>query len=645
MLSNKLISIRLMLCLVVTLSGLLNAGCDRPSSHADSGTQPFLGGAQIGETFVYNLSYAGKGEASLQGILQRNDDASSENAASKQVKIERHIAGRLKITCVRKSLDGVLTSIRFIHPKITLKFGDDRHHEAEIAIAKTLADPILVTFNRSGAVVGILIPPGTNRLGIQALRAVLDELQIVAWDRGVVSGFTWTTQESGTRSNYRAEYTAKLTDDGLRLRKRRIRYDERNTSMNEQFLIEQSTEIDPSSSTEIVLDENRRIVMSIKSKRTESQCLGNRHVSANHVRMTMELVDENKLASECLSELIAYHDNLLEVTKPAPLLVIKFAEEIQREIHTNELGKLTFEDLKKMLDEAASSADPNKATWDLYLKFKALAYLQPSQSQAIATLIARAEPGSQQTYVLAGALGKAGNEEAQKALIWAIQQDWQDWVKLSLLIPTLAEVRHPSLQAEQVIRETAFHHPDRRIASTAELALGTVAHSLRESAPTRSRAIVGELANRVQSAATNDDMEVALLSLGNTRSNAAFPAIAAAADHRSPRIRTIALVALRWIQSAESEEIVLEAAVNDSDQNVRLAAIEVMAFQGPDTDAVSLLQRLAKEDNDESVRMTSLRCLWDKTKAQESTVELVSELAVSDESEMVRRACQDLLSS
>lgn len=95
----------------------------------------------------------------------------------------------------------------------------------------------------------------------------------------------------------------------------------------------------------------------------------------------------------------------------------------------------------------------------------------------------------------------------------------------NILIPSLATVNSPSVEAENLLQNLAFNSQD-RIASTAQLALGAMAHNLAQTSPQRANKIVEQFLQKLQTTENDEQTRQYLLVLGNAGSVQALKAIA-----------------------------------------------------------------------------------------------------------------------
>ena len=119
----------------------------------------------------------------------------------------------------------------------------------------------------------------------------------------------------------------------------------------------------------------------------------------------------------------------------------------------------------------------------LYLKLKALIYLSPASCETLGQRLRDALPDSPILPLLIGALGAVGNEEAQTALLAALQAHANHPQVFSLLIHALGDARAPIVAAENALRQFALDESAQELAGSARLALCSMARKLAASNP------------------------------------------------------------------------------------------------------------------------------------------------------------------
>jgi hypothetical protein len=322
-------------------------------------------------------------------------------------------------------------------------------------------------------------------------------------------------------------------------------------------------------------------------------------------------------------------------------------EASEAEIERKELGDATLEsllaELAKAEAETARRMGPAPLYTPLYLKLKALIYLQPDCCQRLGTLLAGSNPNGVTGPLLTGALSAVGHPQAQAALVAAIRGGSRDTAALTREIASLASVGNPTPLAETTMRWEAVHAPTRSLRVMAEVALGTMARNLAAPAsgypaPARAARIVGEIVRKLRSAPSNEEARLGLMALGNTGSARALAVIARFIAHPSPLLRASAAAALRWIDAPPVDAWLTHCLVSDPDATVRQEAAAALGFREPAAGTIAAQQRAFRAEQGEGVRLAILSNLGRARRAFPELKEFIRKAAASDPSPHVRKA-------
>jgi HEAT repeat protein len=246
--------------------------------------------------------------------------------------------------------------------------------------------------------------------------------------------------------------------------------------------------------------------------------------------------------------------------------------------------------------------------------------------------------------LLTDALSSAGNAMAQAALVKVIRIRHEDAAALAVLVPALAMVESPTLEAEETLRELAKNHAVADIRASAELGLGTMAHQLAPTAPQRASRIAGDMAGLLAAATSPEMRRHYLLVLGNGGLSESLAAIKPHLTDPAPTVRAAATAALRWLATPRADELLCEALARDADPTVRVEAATALSFRTM-TPATFAVQKSAFfRDESISVRLAVLRNL---ARAQDVFPDAQSILtqAAGDSCQQVREEAATLLAT
>ncbi|MEM6755089.1 MAG: HEAT repeat domain-containing protein, partial [Cyanobacteria bacterium P01_C01_bin.38] len=312
-------------------------------------------------------------------------------------------------------------------------------------------------------------------------------------------------------------------------------------------------------------------------------------------------------------------------------------------IQRQELGDATLESLLADLKQAEASSDENQNNTPLYLKLKALVYLQPETSQTLGKLLVTADAQSLTMQILSGALSAVGNSQAQTALVNTINARSQDWDAMYVLIPSLGSINNPNDEAEDILNKLAFNSQDERIASTAQLALGTVAYNLTQTAPNRTNKIVKQFVQKLSREKSEQQIIQYLLVLGNTGSANAFDTIISYRKAPQPKIRSAAISALRLIDGKQVDNVITKILTEDADDSVRLEAATILGYREINSETFKIQKQAFTSEKSVTVRLALLKNLWEAREHFPEVVNLVKQAAQNDTSTEVKEAAASII--
>jgi hypothetical protein len=316
----------------------------------------------------------------------------------------------------------------------------------------------------------------------------------------------------------------------------------------------------------------------------------------------------------------------------------------EESIHRNELGEDTPESLLAELKRLDAKGDPEAPETRLYLKLKALIYLQPQVCSALAKLLSTATLESRTLPILTEAFSSIGHAEAQRALQTAIKARAGDEPALATLVSALAMVETPTETSEEVLRDLAANSPFANIRAGAELGLGTMAHQLALVQPHRTARIVRAMTGKLIVANSSEERRHCLFVLGNAGASESLEAIKGYVNDPAAEIRAAAIAALRWVEGNEADRLLCNALANDTDLSVRIEAATSLSFRVMTPTTFAAQKNAFLSDASTSVRLSALANLAHARSAFPEGRALLSE-ARNDRSPEVREEASNLLAN
>jgi hypothetical protein len=422
-----------------------------------------------------------------------------------------------------------------------------------------------------------------------------------------------------------------------------MRYFPRETRAKQATRRQADVTTAPDSRAVIVFDAERGVVTSVEGREQQVTAIAGKTVGRGEASFRLTFAETTPVSAAELSQLRRTFAERRGRTPDLPLSEDAADQTLEEAMQRKELGGDTLESLLALMDRLDRAKDDDERLNRLYLKLKALIYLEPAAAVKLGSHVASAPTESLRMRVLSGALSAVGNEGAQQALMSAIRARAEDQLALQRLLPALAGTTDPVPAAEELVRGFAERAASPEVRSLAILAMGTLAHQLLESAPARANGIVSWLARRLEVARETEATQLLLLALGNVGSEAAFPRVERFLSDPLPYLRIAAAGALVQLPGTIADGWLHKLAKSDPDPLVRVEAVSGIGSRDPTPDNLRLQQSLLLEDRDPRVRLAVLRNFAGLLEKNPELKGLLREVARRDASKDVRQAAREIL--
>lgn len=601
-----------------------------------------------GERRIYRLEQRSSARADLRPLMQDAPNAGTNNKPAPALpgmaqSIDITVRGDWTTTVIERKDDGALVACALENPVVTLKSGGREAESA--AIAAALARTSFADVDRRGRVRSVRFDPALDRGTQGFVRSLLGATQFVTPENSTASPGPWVTSEEDAAGSYVARYEPLGRDsEGLAFRKRKLHY--RNPAQDAS-LAPGETPLLPTIQPRLNLlarfDARRGRLLFLRGMEAQTAVLRGKTVARTSAFLSLALARSETLGRAELAAL--RRANVDAGGQSASLSAIPTVEEIRATSRRSTLGSDTLPTLLAELAQIERSGASREAGTALYLKFRALAYLRPDACAALGKILADAEAGSPTFAILAGALSAVGSPAAQAALCGVIEARPAERVALLRLVPALGLAPRPTPETETLLRRLAFGSPDGAVATTAQLALGSIARTLATSNPDRARQITDLFLKKASGPSSPRDAQQTLLVLGNIGSTRVLPAIRRHLSARTPAIRDAAVCALRFVPSSEADALLTHALAADGDATVRAGAALALGYRRM-TPGSFRAQRLALlRDKSRDVRLAVLQNLAAARRDHPEVVELARSISIKDADKAVRKAAKAILRS
>ncbi|MEY4064440.1 MAG: hypothetical protein RIR26_648, partial [Pseudomonadota bacterium] len=177
-------------------------------------------------------------------------------------------------------------------------------------------------------------------------------------------------------------------------------------------------------------------------------------------------------------------------------------------------------------------------------------------------------------------LGAVGTPAAQSVLVELIAKSGNEWRVFCAVVPVFGLLEMPSEDTISFLQSTA-QHPDPDFSWAAQLALGSVVHTLSKTNESRGASLLQDYLSKLEKPwKDEEELKGALAVLGNAGLTQSASLIMPLTQHPRSDVRADALMALRFIRTPETEQRMMDRLENDSSADVRMRAVDAI-IHGP----------------------------------------------------------------
>jgi hypothetical protein len=326
------------------------------------------------------------------------------------------------------------------------------------------------------------------------------------------------------------------------------------------------------------------------------------------------------------------------------LPAIPSRRELDSTLYRQKLGTATLATLRIELATAEQAGKKQGDVTELYLKLKALIFLQPEVCGKLVKDLSGKPFNTLSFTIVTGALAAIASPEAQDALVSLIKTRQKEPHTVVQLIPVLGMMEEPTIASESALRALAYHNKNGDIATTAQLSLSIIARTVSSGDNDRARRIIDEIISHYGAMKEQDDIHSLLLVLGNVAMDAYLPMILAYSDDPRGEVRSSAVFALRSYPAEKVGAVLIHAVSSDRDATTRREAARALSFMGADQKIIAALTAAYHSEKIMDIRLEVLKTLWKWENIYPEIRKLIKHAEEKDESEDVRKAANGLMS-
>jgi hypothetical protein len=311
------------------------------------------------------------------------------------------------------------------------------------------------------------------------------------------------------------------------------------------------------------------------------------------------------------------------------------------EAEANERAKIAAEAAKAEANKPGELAPAQPPGERNLASFVALSAMLRRSNTDVERALALVRGDSSATPALISALGAAGSDFAQAALVDLMANTRAADTVRNQAGYALLRTKTPTVQSAEALRGWL---EDAKWRSYAELGLGTFTRLFRDAGNESAMKTFGDaLVAHLQSRGSNGERVAVLTALGNSGYDAALPAVEPLLREANADIRAAAVQALRLMKRSDVDAMLIDVVQNDKERAPRAGALTAMLNREPTPALIDAAAQRLANDSDNSVKMTAINLLEHWAKANSSARASLERAASSDQAEPVRKAAQSAL--
>ncbi len=567
-----------------------------------------------GQKYLYHFRFDNSSNADFTKLFTQTTDASSAEKYSLKVVWE----GEYTLSVIDQKSDSTvlkheltLKNFQFYSPDNPIFIASDKLGQ----MRRELILPFFTEVDNHGLIKKIKFQANLDRNTLQLLKNIIaiTQLQFAPFEK---ASTTWSTTENDLQGAYLAHYAideeASQKSHFYAITKTKKKYASnraRNNLHKSVGDLEITKKVVANSEWSILFDPSEKRLQAIKGRDLVTTSVNGNPLAENSSEISLQLVK----ASEVEFNQIQMDQTTLASDKSGEVPYQSLSQnlqdsEMERLIQKQELGTLTLNDLTGMLKKYYQEKD-DKSLEKLYLKIKALIYLEPSAALALAALLKEFEANSLGHNLILRALGSIGNEEAQAALLVALKEASDEKKKVNTIFE-IGTLKNPNEAVESSLFDIIKQGKTELTVSSAGLALGIMAGTLSAINPEREKRIILPMLNDYESATTNAQKIYLLSVFGNSGSVYAENSVIDAAKDPSVEVQAEALKNLRFFKNEATTDLLIDN-LQSSKDDLRSAAIFALAFKEPSKNLYEAQKNQFVSEKNGSNRRELFKNLWE----------------------------------
>lgn len=598
-----------------------------------------LAAMQPGQRLVAEVNYRNQGQSDLRPLFndlqqEQGDDTGAIAAPGMVRTVQAELNGPLELTMLYRGDAYAVLFVRMSGLRSRLAVDGRSSSQSDSAVKAMLAAGAWLRLGADGTVQGVWFARQPDRIARSLITTLLALLQQAA--PSAPDQRQWEQEEQDQAGRYLASYQR---ENAQLWRKRKLNY--RAEAAVAGAGQRQQITYRPQGELRIRFAPNRRL-QEIDGAESLLLYAGERQVGSSQTTFRLTRTKLTTVADRARAELRRQFEQTTRDSDPQPLFQPQGREENLRLLYRQKLGDQTLDGLLEELQALEKAANGGDDT-ELYLKFKALIYLQPEKSYLLAQRVAAVQTRSRTFRLLVSALAAIGHADAQQALLRVIAARSTDSDTLVELLPLLGMFEQPTNAVEATLRDYAYRRQERDLNFTAQLALGVLAGKLGRYDTQRAQRLLDEFLARYRQPSTSDDVSRVVLVLGNAGLVQYLPQIRTYLNDRRAEVRVDVVHALRRFPLADVGEQLMLSLTADRDATVRYEAANALGYMQLNMAWLQQMQERYRQEPVSGVRSEIVKTVWQFVQPYPQVRSFVAEVSEKDTSDEVRKVAKGLI--
>ena len=365
---------------------------------------------------------------------------------------------QMSLTVLREAPEGFLVCYSLSEPELALTAFTEVDPAKLAIIRRELTANTFAIISPQGRILSLWLDPSLHELSRNFIKAALAITQFVLPTGDVSSPSDWNAEEDDPNGSYIARYQA-VAKKGEPIKtsfcKSKLRYLVSGSAKLSNGVYEVMPSVTSDAHYTGWFDLAGGRLDSLEGSETQTFTVAEHEVGRSKITLSFRLVKSETIDLTQLQTLrLASAER--QTNRGEKLAARQSSQTTELAFQRKYLGDATLASLLSALDKCDSPGGESET--QLYLKVRALIYLQPETAQALGRLLQTSDPASKKAAVLLSALGAVGSNEAQAALVATMRARTEDEPLREKILFALSECDVPTPATEEALRVWASSH-------------------------------------------------------------------------------------------------------------------------------------------------------------------------------------------